>query len=245
MEILAFIHGRYGIRIADNIRTHAPVTWRVRQLEARRDLPPIVDDPLEFLPPTLAPADLILNMTESARAAQLLPGLVSLSGAKVVIAPVDNDAWLPSGLRRQLTREIEALGAAIHFPQPFCSLDGTAQTHEDPGLDPQPIFREFTTFFGRPKLRFLLEQDRETIQEVVVERGAPCGSSQYAARRIAGMKIKNVVPQGGLICLHYPCLASMQPKTTEQGVETLMHTSGIIYNQSLQDAIDQLDRDVN
>jgi thymidylate synthase len=110
---------------------------------------------------------------------------------------------------------------------------------------PNPILMEFTRYFGRPRLQLTLSADQQTIREVIVERGAPCGSSQYAAKRIAGMKVNDIVPQGGLICLHYPCLASMQPKTTEQGVETLMHTSGIIYNQSLQDAIDQLDRDVN
>jgi hypothetical protein len=48
------------------------------------------------------------------------------------------------------------------------------------------------------------------------------------ASRIAGMHIKEGVPQSGLICLHYPYLASMQPKTTGQGAETQMHTSGTI-----------------
>ncbi len=245
MRILAFMHDRYGMRIAENITARAPTDWVVDQLAAPRVLPPIIDDPLGFLPAKLPASDLILHLAETAQAAQLIPGLVTLSGAKVVIAPVDNEAWLPSGLRLQLRRELSALGAEIHFPQPFCSLETAASGASEPGGMPNPILMEFTRYFGRPRLQLTLSADQQTIREVIVERGAPCGSSQYAAKRIAGMKVNDIVPQGGLICLHYPCLASMQPKTTEQGVETLMHTSGIIYNQSLQDAIDQLDRDVN
>ena len=240
MRILAFMHDRYGMRIAENISVRAPTNWVVDQLPAPRVLPPIIDDPFEFLPAKLPASDLILHLAETAQAAQLLPGLVTLSGAKVVIAPVDNEAWLPSGLRLQLRRELSALGAEIHFPQPFCSLETASSSVSKPGGKPNPILIEFTRYFGRPRLQLTLSDDQQTIREVIVERGAPCGSSQYAAKRIAGRKINEIVPQGGLICLHYPCLASMQPKTTEHGVETLMHTSGIIYNQALLDAIDQI-----
>jgi hypothetical protein len=240
MQILAFVHDRYGIRIAENIATLAPATWRIDQLSAPRILPPIVDDPLEYLPGELSPSDLILHLAETAQAAQLLPGLVALTGAGVVIAPVDNEAWLPSGLRLQLSREVSNLGAEIYFPQPFCSLDMAQYGEDELVRESNPILEEFTQHFGRPSLQLTLSDDQETIREVIVKRGAPCGSSQYAASRITGMKVSEVVPQGGLICLHYPCLASMQPKTTEHGVETLMHTSGIIYNQSLKDAIEQI-----
>ncbi len=239
MKILAFVHDRYGRRIAENIRSRAPASWALDQLIAPRVLPPIVDQPLEFLPPDVAPADLILSLVESARAAQLLPGLVQRTGARLVIAPVDNESWLPAGLRRQLVQELEALGARIHYPQPFCSLEPTQVPVNEAG--PDALLAEFSRHFGRPSLRISLEEDQDTIREVRVLRGAPCGSSQYAATRIAGMRLADVIPQGGLICLHYPCLASMQPKTTEHGVETLMHTSGIIYNQSLQEALDRLD----
>jgi hypothetical protein len=241
MKILAFVHDRYGIRIVENIRARAPAYWHIDQLAAPRILPPIVDDPLDFIPSELPSSDLILHLAETAQAAQLLPGVVKLSGARVVIAPVDNEAWLPSGLRLQLIRELSLFGAEIHFPQPFCSLDTSQSGVGDIGNEPKPILTEFTQHFGRPSLQLKLSEDQETIREVVVERGAPCGSSQYAANRIAGMKVSEVVPQGGLICLHYPCLASMQPKTTEHGVETLMHTSGIIYNQSLRQAIERID----
>lgn len=111
---------------------------------------------------------------------------------------------------------------------------------ETAGALPNPILQEFVRHFGRPSLEIVLEEDCVTIHELIVKRGAPCGSSHYAANRIAGLKMSEAVPKGGLICLHYPCLASMQPKTTDEGVETLMHTSGIIYNESLSRAIEAM-----
>ncbi len=238
MKILAFVHDHYGKRIVDNISSRAPSSWQVTSITAPRSLPPIVDEPLEFLPTELPQADLILHLAETARAAQLLPGLVSLTKAQVVIAPVDSEAWLPSGLRLQLQRELAELGVEIHFPKPFCSLNEAGWLDETAGALPNPILQEFVRHFGRPSLEIVLEDDGVTIHELIVKRGAPCGSSHYAANRIAGLKMSEAVPQGGLICLHYPCLASMQPKTTDEGVETLMHTSGIIYNESLSRAIE-------
>ena len=192
MKILAFVHDRYGRRIAENIRAQAPASWALEQLIAPRMLPPIVDEPLDFLPPEIAPADLILCLVESARAAQLLPGLVQRTGAKLVIAPVDNESWLPAGLRLQLVQELGTLGARIHYPQPFCSLE-PVETPED-GAGQDALLAEFTQHFGRPSLRISLEDDQKTIREVRVLRGAPCGSSQYAAKRIAGMHIDDVIP---------------------------------------------------
>jgi len=226
MRILAFVHDRYGKRIVDNISSRAPSSWQVNSIAAPRSLPPIVDEPLEFLPPELPP--------------QLLPGLVSLTKAQVVIAPVDSEAWLPSGLRLQLKRELAEQGVEIHFPKPFCSLNEAGWLHETADAPPHPLLQEFARYFGRPSLEIVLEEDGETIHELIVKRGSPCGSSHYAANRIAGLKMGEAVPQGGLICLHYPCLASMKPKSTDEGVETLMHTSGIIYNESLSRAIESV-----
>jgi len=163
----------------------------------------------------------------SIAAPRSLPPIVDEPLEQVVIAPVDSEAWLPSGLRLQLKRELAEQDVEIHFPKPFCSLNEAGWLDETADELPHPLLQEFARYFGRPSLEIVLEEDGETIHELIVKRGAPCGSSYYAANRIAGMKMSEVVPQGGLICLHYPCLASMQPKTTDEGVETLMHTSGI------------------
>ncbi|MCS7220679.1 MAG: DUF166 family protein [Anaerolineae bacterium] len=240
MLILTVIHGRYGQRIADNLKARAPDGWQINTLLAPWALPPIVDEPEKFLPPKLPAADLVLHLAEAPQAAQLLPAIVALTRARTVIAPLDHAAWIPPGLRGQLREELAALGVEIVFPEPFCSL---TETESGMGCNVQrydnDLIAEFARHFGRPQLRVVLTPDNETIAEVVVERGSPCGSTHYAAERLPGIAASQAVPRAGLICLHYPCLASMQPKATEQGVETLMHLSGCIFNQELARALDR------
>ncbi len=237
MNLLCLYQGLYGQRIIKNLHFRAPYNWQISELELPRVLPVIVDEPEEFLPPELPSADLLLHMGEASQAAQLLPDTIQLTGARAVIAPIDNDTWIPTGLRRQLRRELNSLGAAIVFPVPFCALteDLIISEHilEPKQLD---VLMGFVRHFGRPRLR-IIPGNNETISAVIVERGASCGSSQYAAERLRGIPLAEAVPQGGLICLHYPCLASMQPTKPQAGVENLMHLSGVIFNEELEMAI--------
>jgi len=79
--ILIVTQGRWGDRIASNIRTHAPADWTVETWGAPLRLPPVVDDPDEFIPARLPAAHLVLCLGEVPGLAQLLPDLVRRSGA--------------------------------------------------------------------------------------------------------------------------------------------------------------------
>lgn len=72
------------------------------------------------------------------------------------------------------------------------------------------------------------------IEDVIVKRGAPCGSTHFAAAKLKGMPATEIVPQAGLMALHYPCLASMHPQRIGEQIETLMHISGRIVNEELE-----------
>lgn len=237
MDILVLHQGTYGQRIVDNVKLRAPDHWQIKTLILPDALPLIVDEPEEFLPEDFPAADLLLFLAETSQAAQLMPGAVRLSGACAVVAPIDNNAWIPAGLRLQLSRELNALSAVAIFPEPFCTFTEDL-IHEQADLIPKQIeiLTNFLDYFGRPRLGITLNED-ETIKEVSIERGAACGSSQYAAERLRGMPASEAVPQGGLICLHYPCLASMKPTRPKDGVENLMHLSGIIFNEELEKAL--------
>lgn len=228
MRILAWVAGQYGERVAEHVSRYAPETWRVIVRRPPRGLPMVLDDPEEYLPEELPDADLILYMGESDRAAQLLPALAARVGARAVIAPIDNEAWIPAGLRGQLVRELTGLGVEIAYPRPFCALT-------EAGLG--PVAAEFARRFGRPRLSVRVDARTQTILAVEVLRGTPCGSTHFAAGKTTGMPAATAVPHAGLVCLHYPCLASMEPEQTERGVETLMHTSGQIYNAALAEAL--------
>ena len=176
MNLLTLHHGLYGQRIADNLRLRSPENWQISELELPKALPLIVDEPEEFLPLELPSANLVLHLAETSQAAQLLPGVIRLSGAFVVITPIDNDTWIPPGMRRQLGRELTALGAAIVFFEPFCALaEDLIAAQPDLQPEQQDVLMAFTRHFGRPRLRVIMSDD-ETISDVIVERGAACGS---------------------------------------------------------------------
>lgn len=176
MNLLTLHHGLYGQRIADNLRLRSPENWQISELELPKALPLIVDEPEEFLPLELPSANLVLHLAETSQAAQLLPGVIRLSGAFVVITPIDNDTWIPPGMRRQLGRELTALGAAIVFPEPFCALaEDLIAAQPDLQPEQQDVLMAFTRHFGRPRLRVIMSDD-ETISDVIVERGAAYSS---------------------------------------------------------------------
>src|SRR5512137_2180018 len=125
MRLLVVINGEYGQRHVDNLRAHAPDGWQIEVWKAPRLLPPIVDDADEFLPPQLPSADLILSLGEHPGVATLLPDIAKMTGATAVIAPIDNAAWLPNGLARQVEGWLKRMNVVSVFPKPFCSLTET------------------------------------------------------------------------------------------------------------------------
>jgi hypothetical protein len=102
LRILAIVTGEYGQRHAHNVRAHGPATWTVATWQAPTVPPPFIDYPEDYVPGDLPGADLILTLQEHRGVAELVPDVCAVAGASAVIAPVDNEAWLPRGLARQL-----------------------------------------------------------------------------------------------------------------------------------------------
>ncbi len=232
MRILVMYQGHYGQRIADNIKRSAPDDWIVAVHGLPRALPLVIDEPEEFLPSNLTQADLLLALSESPEAAQLIPGMARLAKAKAVITPIDNSAWLPLGLRNQIRRELINIGVTSVFPKTFCTL-----TEKEAGFgnDIEPYNSEdiasFACLFGRPKLKIQVDPGSGRIVKVEVQRSAPCGSTHLVAEKLIGARIEEAVPQAGLHAHHYPCLASMNMEPTG---DTLMHISGYVVNEEVE-----------
>jgi thymidylate synthase len=241
MKLLILIQGNYGQRIADHISAKKPQAWQLNTWLVPPITESVVDEPEVYLPDNLPPADLILHLAESPQAAQLLPALAEKTGAKGVIASIDSTAWIPLGLRNQLRRELNNKGVAIVFPEPLCSIDeetvGFYENNKQPYTS--AIISEFARHFGKPKIALTLDQKKKIVAAKIL-RGAPCGSSQYTSRRIIGLEAEHAVPKAGLMCLHYPCLASMQFEQTDNGVDTIMHTSGRVFNEAMEKALKSL-----
>lgn len=237
MRILAIVQGRYGQRIATNVERQRPDGWVVTTWTAPPVLPPVIDYPEEFLPEELPSADLILSLGEHPGVAELLPEIVALSAAQAVIAPIDNQAWLPPGLMRQVARWLAAQGVTVVFPKPFCSL---TETSYDTGRRQSVPYRDrhisaFARRFGRPHFQVTYDGDQEGIGAIQVLRDTPCGCASYVAERIAGIGADEAEQEAGLLHHHYPCLASMgiDPDYSD----TLMHVSGNILKAEISEGI--------
>jgi hypothetical protein len=235
MRILAVISGEYGRRNVANIRTHAPQAWQIETWPAPAVLPPVIDYPEDYLPQSLPPADLILSFAELRGVAELLPDIATLTGAQALIAAVDNEAWLPSGLARQLREWLARINVQCATPKPLCSLTESDYEIARGQRLPyhSPLIAEFARYFGQPDLRLELDPDTGLVLSVQVQRDSLCGCARQVAERLVGLPAAQVVEQAGLLHHHYPCLASML-KLPDYNQDTLMHESGHLLQDNLR-----------
>jgi hypothetical protein len=232
MRILVIISGEYGQRHVDNLKAHKPEGWHIEVWKAPRMLPPIVDDPEEFLPSGLPPADLILSLGEHPGVAMLLPDIARMTGARSVLAPIDNATWLPNGLAWQVEGWLKDQGVASAFPKPFCSLTETTfntlrkkRTYDD------PLIAEFARAFGQPKFEITCDPVTRRITRVAVLRDACCGCARYVADHLIGIGADDAEQEAGMLHHHYPCQATMG--VDNDYADTLMHVSGHLMREEV------------
>lgn len=233
MKILAVISGPYGQRHVDNVRGNGPTDWEIEVWQAPAVLPPIVDYPEDHLPETFPPADLILSFAEHRGVAELLPEIARMSGARAVIAPVDNEAWLPRGLARQLRGWLDDIGVTCVTPKPLCSLSEASYAlgrRRREGYD-EPLIQEFARHFGKPELRLTVDPQLGQITAAEVVRDAVCGCASHVARGLVGTSVDDAEREAGLLHHHYPCQASMGIDS-DYG-DTLMHVSGHLLRDNI------------
>lgn len=235
LRILAVPQGQWGTRIADNISRSCPADWDVHRWAAPRVLPPIIDDPDDFLPAALPAADLLIALGDTAGVAQLVPDIVRLCGAKSVIAPIDRNESLPPGLALQLQKWLAALGVKAVFPRPFCSL--TETTYNRPPVMVEyddPLVREFARCFGKPQFRVAVSP-KGLVESVHVERDTACGCARAVAAGLVGCPLDQAEHEAGMLHHHYPCQASMNQDPDY--CDTLMHVSGHTLREAIHDQI--------
>lgn len=237
MRILAIISGDYGRRHVDNIRENGPKDWQIEVWRAPAALPPVIDYPEDYLPAESPPSDLILSFAEHKGVGELLPDIAQMTGAQAVIVAVDNEAWLPRGLARQVREWLEEIGVACATPKPLCTLTETDYAIARRQLLPvdHPLIAEFARQFGRPRLAITVDPESRVIQTVQVERDAVCGCARNVAKRLVGVSADDAGEQAGLLHHHYPCLATMG-EDIDYG-DTLMHVSGNLLKDQVNEQV--------
>ena len=234
MRMLAVISGEYGARHVTNLRAHSPQGWSLEVWKAPAAFPLMIDYPEDLLPPTLPQCDLILSFAEHKAVAELLPDMAKITGARAVIAAVDNEAWLPRGLARQLCGWLERMNVACATPKPLCSLTehDYKVTRRDRESYDSPIISEFAAYFGQPDIRITVNEVTHTIESAEVHRDAVCGCARFVAEKLIGLSVDEAEEKAGLAHHHYPCLASMV-KLNDYNHDTLMHESGHLLQENL------------
>lgn len=234
MKLLIIYTGEYGQRHLNNIRENGPKEWQINSWKTPAVFPPVIDYPEDFLPESLPTSNLILSFAEHKGVAELLPDLAQMTGSKSVLVAVDNETWLPTGLRRQLLGWMKNIGVNCVTPKPLCSL-----TEYDYGITRKeritykdPMISEFARFFGKPELVIDVDPNTRDIISAKVKRDAVCGCATYIAEGIVGLNADIVEEKAGLLHHHYPCLASMT-KLSEFNYDTLMHESGNVIKSDI------------
>ncbi len=237
MRILAIINSDYGVRHVNNITQFAPPGWMINQWRAPVFFPMVIDYPEEFIPTDLPATDLVLSFAEHKAVAELIPDIAKQTGAKAVIAAVDNENCLPRGLARQLRGWLENMGVACATPKPLCSLTETdyGVTRRQRLEHHSPLIAEFAHYFGKPEFSIEVDPQSRKIISVEVKRDAVCGCARFVAQNLIGVSVDDAEYEAGMAHHHYPCLASM-------GIDidfgdTLMHISGNIMKDNVAEQV--------
>jgi hypothetical protein len=157
-----------------------------------------------------------------------------MTGAQGVIAAVDNEAWLPRGLARQLIGWLARMNVGCATPKPLCSL--TERDYKITRRDREPydcaVIAEFARYFGQPDIHLSVDAATGTIASAQVQRDAVCGCARHVAEKLIGISVDEAEEKAGLFHHHFPCLASMV-KLNDYNHDTLMHESGHLLQENL------------
>jgi hypothetical protein len=237
MRILAVINSDYGSRHLANIIQFAPADWIINSWRAPVFFPLVIDYPEDFLPNELPEANLILSFAEHKSVAELIPDIAKMTGAKAVVAAIDNENSLPRGLARQLRGWLEKMDVACATPKPLCSLTETDYwiTRRQRIEHNSPLIAEFARFFGKPEFSIQVDSLRRTIISADVKRDAVCGCARYVSQKLIGMSIDEAEFQTGMAHHHFPCLASMGIDVDYN--DTLLHISGNIMKDDVTEQL--------
>jgi len=208
------------------------------QLPNPQDLPAFIDNPADYMPKHLPEADVSLVSGVHKDLLLELPEHLKEAGIKALIVPIEDWNEVPVGVRKQMEQKCNALGLECAFPKPFCTLE--------PEKDKPTIARFIEeTKVGKPLLEIsttTLGKD-EVIEYAAVRRSAPCGSTWYVARKLAGVSTKQEVLYDAIARAHhsFPCTATMN--TDPETKEPILHIGGFTIRAAVDEALQKCRRE--
>jgi hypothetical protein len=204
------------------------------QLPNPADLSAFIDNPEEYMPKKLPKADICLASGLHKDLLLELPEHIKIAGIKALIAPIEDWQEVPLGVKKQVEAKCRELSLECAFPKPFCTL--TPEKNK-------PTIARFIaeTKVGRPLLEISLTTigKDEVIECAVVRRSAPCGSTWYIARKLAGVSTKQEALYDAIAKAHhsYPCTATMN--TDPETKEPILHIGGFTIREEVDRALEK------
>jgi len=217
---------RYTERVRDYLQEQQP-GGVAGYHAAPANLPLMLDDPEEFMPPGLGQGEVVIAINIHPDLLVEVPHAVKGKNTKALIAPLEDPTWIRPGLQRQVTQACAGAGIESAFPKPFCSL-----------VPATPAVLEFSRLYrvGRPEFEISLEEG--VVAAVQVKRGSPCGLTEFVAEGLVGLKDDgSLVEQAGVLHHSYPCMASMA--MDQEAGDTVMHKSLDILRKAVSDALER------
>jgi hypothetical protein len=154
--------------------------------------------------------------------------LAQMTGAKAVIAPIEDTNWLPPGLREQVKESLDAAGIESAFPKPFCTLTHGHGKVIDEFIDRYNV--------GWPAFDATVKNGR--ISEIAVTRSSPCGCAWYVSQKVKGHDVSDTEGLFDVIAkAHhaYPCTGAM---TVDRELgDAPLHIAGYNHRYAVCDAI--------
>jgi hypothetical protein len=202
------------------------------ELPKPSDLPAFIDNPEEYMPRKIPPADLCIASGLHKDLLLELPRRIRKFGIKGLIVPIEDFTEIPSGLKKQIEEKCRELGLESAFPKPFCSLETSKST---------PIISRLVTelMIGRPSLEVSTAKrgKLEVTEAAIVRRSAPCGSTWYVARKLTGTETRKEILYDAVAKAHhsYPCTATMN--VDPEAKEPILHVAGYIIRDEVEKAL--------
>lgn len=217
ISIGVVIRGKYGQRLIDTIKDKTD--FQVASAEIPEELPEFIEEPREFLEnldPNILRRDLIITYSLHP---DLNPEIARMAGAQGAKAVLIAGSQAEAGEMEELRRISEEYGIAIEVHEICCTLE----------VKGNRVLDELAARLGQPSLE--IETNRNKIVKVKVLRGAPCGSTWFAAQGILGASVEEAPSKAGLLVQMYPCRAS-------RGIRGGIHLAADVHKRAVEEALE-------
>jgi hypothetical protein len=103
-----------------------------------------------------------------------------------------------------------------------------------------PIFDEFTSKIGKPKVNIELKDGK--IEDITVERSSPCGSTSFVTeymldKYLNSYDLDDMATEAGLKLQHYPCRAAKMRLFSDEECKKEMASS--FHRDAFEEAINK------